>query len=201
MPLAVLSLCLALPGVVSAQDVDPEWPCIQRLVETISPAIMWPLPVDEAMSSEWKTDEEVRQLARRLGDLETYTDADRAAVEAFAGSLAAEEKEHRLNLLAVGILEVANEVRKLYISGIKRYTRQQIAIADQIESTLNELSLQEESQNGESAVNREEIVSTLRWHERVYDQREAAIRLLCEQPVEREESLSDVLRDVAQYLP
>jgi hypothetical protein len=192
---------MACPGTLLAQQVDPEWPCIQRLVETVSPAVMWPLPVDDVMYSAWKQDEEVRNLAERLGDLDAYTDEHRAMVRRFVDGLPAEAREERLNLLAVGIVDVTNGVRRHYISGIKRYTRQQIAIADQIEAALNELSVLGDSDAADADARREEISTTLRWHERVYDQREQAIRSLCEQPVELEETLSDVLRDVAQYLP
>ena len=38
-------------------------------------------------------------------------------------------------------------------------------------------------------------------HQRVYDQRENAIQSLCERPVQLEETLSSVLRELAIYLP
>ena len=186
-----------------AQQVDDEWPCIQQLVDEVSPVVMWPLPVDDIESGAWRKNASIRSLAEHLGDIQQYGDKDRGDVELFADgltSLSDEQRELQLNLLALGILDVTNRVRRDYISGIKRYTRQQIAIADQIGNTLNELSVLEDAQDVD-AEKKEEILATLRWHERVYDQREQAIQSLCEQPVELEEVLSDVLRDVAQYLP
>jgi hypothetical protein len=53
----------------------------------------------------------------------------------------------------------------------------------------------------ESVARQAEIEETLRWHERVYDQRERAIQSLCERPVVLEEKLSAVLRELGQYLP
>ncbi len=231
--LCALLSCSVLGSVAQAQDVDPEWPCVQRLVPDVSPAVMWPLPVEEDMHSLWKQDAVIRPLAERLGDLPAYTEAEAAAVSNFAQSVPDEQKEAQLTLLAVGILDVTNSIRRHYISGIKRYTRQQIAIAEQIGATLNEISSLEGTSDGspnsssnssstglptgspagtaarspdmrasdEPDPRREEVMATLTWHERVYDQREHAIRSLCEQPVELEETLSDVLRDLAQYLP
>ncbi len=220
------SLCALLNysmmgGIAQAQDVNPEWPCVQRLVPDVSPAVMWPLPVEEDMHSLWKQDAVIRPLAERLGDLPAYTEAEAAAVSEFVQSIPDEQKEAQLTLLAVGILDVTNGIRRHYISGIKRYTRQQIAIADQIGATLNVISSLEGASNGspngspsgtaarstdmpasdEPDPRREEMMETLKWHERIYDQREHAIRTLCEQPVELEETLGDVLRDLAQYLP
>jgi hypothetical protein len=197
---AALLVCLQFPGVALSQQSDQEWPCIQQLVENISPVVMWPLPVDDALSAQWQQDETVSTLAEQLGDLHEYGDDGKAVVEHFASGIPDAQKEHKLSLLAVGILDVSNRVRRHYISGIKRYTRQQIAIAEQISNTLNELSVLGDSKDVDTN-KRDEILATLQWHERVYDQREQAIRSLCEQPVDREEVLSDILRDVARYLP
>lgn len=223
--LCVLLSCTVTGGIAHAQTADPEWPCVQRLVPDVSPAVMWPLPVEQDMHSRWKQDAVIRPLAERLGDLPAYTAAEQEAVKSFAQRIPDEQRETQLSLLAVGILDVTNGIRRDYINGIKRYTRQQIAIADQIGETLNSISSLEDSSqgspgdspdsspdgtdarspdmpvSGEPDPRREEMMSTLKWHERIYDQREHAIRTLCEQPVELEETLSDVLRDLAQYLP
>lgn len=197
---AMVALCL-YSSVLPAQEVDEEWPCIQRLVMEVSPAVMWPLPIEEGLHSQWSKSDTVRPLAEQLGDLNAYTEIEQQQVASFADGVPDAEKEQQLSLLAVGVLDVSNRIRKQYIGGIKRYTRQQIAIAGQIEGTLNELSLLDDRQAATDDPQREELLATLRWHERVYDQREHAIRSLCDQPVELEETLSDVLRDLAQYLP
>ena len=144
--------------------------------------------------------------------------------------MAEDAREDALTRLADGTVAVANERRALYLDGIRRYTRQQIAIAGQIESTLNRLAeLDDAAAAGEAATNggatgraaddgdssadssgdaravtaaeRVEIEETLVWHERLYDQRERSIRALCERPVELEELLSETLREIAYRLP
>ena len=177
--------------------MDPEWPCIQRLIPEVSPAVMWPVPVEDNMRTQYRQDPLLRSLAEELGDIETFDEAHQQSISKFADGIAESEREFQLTLLASGIVDVSNRVRKDYISGIKRYTRQQIAISQQIEDTLNELS-ELEGQNTEA---QQEVTETLRWHERVYDQRERSIQLLCEEPVELEQQLSEVLRYAAQYLP
>ena len=197
-----VSLCLLLTApVAQAQQVDPEWPCIQRLITVISPAIMWPIPVEDDLSQRWKSDDEVRPLAEHLGDLERFTDAEREAIETFAAAQNETDLEDRLSLLAVGVVGVTNKTRQHYIEGIKRYTRQQIDISHQIEESLNKLSVLGDDESSESLAAQSEIRDTLYWHERVYDQRERAILSLCEKPVELEERLSEVLREAAYYLP
>ena len=179
------------------QEVDPEWPCIQRLIPEVSPAVMWPVPVEDNMLTQYRQDPLLRSLAEELGDLETFTETHQQSISDFANGLSDSEREQQLTLLASGIVDVSNRIRKDYIRGIKRYTRQQIAISEQIENTLNELSRLE----GQNAEAQHEVEETLRWHERVYDQRERSIQLLCEEPVELEQQLSEVLRYAAQFLP
>ncbi|MGQ7847715.1 hypothetical protein ACUNV4_24695 [Granulosicoccus sp. 3-233] len=204
--LGALVFCGVFSGNALSQEADPEWPCIQRLVMEVSPAVMWPLPVEEGMHEQWRENDELRQLAEELGDLASYTTVEQQQVEAFAASVPEAEKERQLSLLAVGVLDVTNGVRQQYIRGIKRYTRQQIEIAGQIEETLNRISLLDSGNGSDGAAQslppeHADLLATLKWHERVYDQREHAIRSLCDQPVELEETLSDVLRDIAQFLP
>jgi len=200
----ITMLCVVVSAQVQvqahAQEIDPEWPCIQRLILEVSPAVMWPVPVEEDTLSQYRQNSEIRALAEELGDIEVFSELHQESISNFADNVVEDEKEHQLTLLATGVVDVSNRVRKDYISGIKRFTRQQIVISEQIENTLNELSLMEESA-GTDPEARRVVMETLRWHERVYDQRERSIQLLCEEPVELEQQLSEVLRYAAQYLP
>lgn len=188
-------------AVIAQEEIDPEWPCIQRLIVEVSPAVMWPIPVDETMQNSWRKDREVRKLAEQLGNLEVFDDEARNSIATFAESVSEPEKEMRLSLLATGVVSVSNRQRKQFIKGIKRYTRQQIAISKQIEDSLNQLTALEDAPTTDSAEKKQEIQETLHWHERVYDQRERSIISLCEEPVELEQQLSEILRETAQFLP
>ena len=107
----------------------------------------------------------------------------------------------RLDVIAESAVKATNERRSRYLDGIRRYTRQQIAISEQIETTLNQLAALDESASENPALDRDEIEQALVWHERLYDQRERSIRALCEQPVALEEHLAAVLRELAARLP
>ena len=183
----------------NAQSVDPEWPCVQVLVPNVVTAVFWPNVIDESLLGQWKNDQTVSSLARDLGDLVDFNDETRARIGKFAESIPENERHRQLDLLADGTVTVTNRLRRKYIQGIKRYTRQQISIAEQVEQSLNLLAQLENSGGNDAQIT--EVKETLDWHERVYDQREQAIRSLCEAPIELEEKLSLVLREMAQYLP
>lgn len=198
----VIGLGVEPASVNAASDTaaSPDWPCIQRLVPEVTAAVLWPIPIDASQANDWRADATLSEHAKRWGDLDSVDDDTRAAIQAFAESFPESERNRQLTLLAEAVLAVGNERRSLFIDGIKRYTRQQNAVAKQVEDLLNEA----ESLRGETgeaaAARRAEVQETLHWHQRVFEQRERAIVSLCEQPVAVEETLGEVLRELAQYL-
>ena len=192
---------LLVSATVPAQVIDPEWPCVQVLVPEIVSAVVWPKVIDESLIGVWKEDESLTAMVKKLSDLDEFTESERQLIADFAESVPEDSRADTLDMLADGIITLSNRRRTQYIEGIKRYTRQQISIAEQIVSTLNQLVELEAQPAPESVIRQAEIEETLHWHQRVYDQREHAIRSLCERPVELEEELSEVLRELAQYLP
>jgi len=196
----ILLISLLSPP-LQAQQSDPEWPCIQVLVPKIVIAVVWPQPVDPAAVGDWQNDAALVEIATRLSDIESVGETERRLIAEFSEEASPAARSERLNKLAYGIVALSNQRRERYIHGIKAYTRQQISIAKQIEASLNRLAELDANPEAENAGNRAEIEETLHWHQRVYDQRENAIQSLCERPVELEQTLSNVLRELAIYLP
>jgi len=199
--LIALAFVLSSYRPVSANTPDPEWPCIQALVPVVELGVLWPEVLTEDDLGQWKKDKRVEPLARKLGALVQYTDAERQLVEQFIEQTPQTDQVSVLNRLAEGTLAVANQRRTHYIKGIKKYTRQQTAISLQIQDGLNKLAQLEQENSQADPTERDELRDTMAWHQRVFDQREHAMTALCDQPVLVEQTTSDVLRDLAQYLP
>jgi hypothetical protein len=115
---------------LAATGENPDWPCIQRLVPEIAPAVVWagpPLdPVDGSPSP--AIDRLAEELAARRVPL---TEAE-AQVEAFAETLAAEQKDAQLTRLFARTLAIINQDRTSIIQGIKKYARGERALAESI---------------------------------------------------------------------
>ncbi len=196
-----LLITLSLSPLAGARQLDPEWPCVQVLVPEIVAAVVWPQPIDKSTSGSWQLDDSLVAMVEKLNDLDEFAETERQLIADFVTSVPLETRTATLNRLADGIVSLANRRRTQYIVGIKRYTRQQISIAAQVESTLNQLASMDEKAGAGDLTARLEIEETLHWHQRVFDRREHAIQFLCERPVELEERLATVLRELAQYLP
>lgn len=200
-PLNVVLMVLLIHQPTSVLAADPDWPCIQALVPVVELGVLWPEMLPESDLGKWKRDERVAPLARKLGALRNYTDNERLLVEQFVEQIAEAEQVSVLNRLAEGTLAIANQRRSHFIKGIKKYTKQQSAISVQIQEGLNRLAQIEQDKDQTHTAEREELIETMAWHQRVFDQREHSMIALCDQPVLVEQTTSDVLRDLAQYLP
>jgi len=194
----LLGAAAVLSSIAHAQPTDPEWPCVQVFVPEVITAIYWPEVIPDEHLGLWKESPELEALVNELGNIDRFTDEERQRIQAFAEAVPETDKLAVLNSVANGVVATTNQRRMRFLQGIKKYTRQQIAIAAQIESTLNELAALNDADDNER---KSEIEETLAWHERVYDQRERSIISLCDRPVELEEKLSSVMRELSQYLP
>jgi len=190
-------------GAASAQKNDPgiDWPCIQGFVPEVAAAVIWPEIIEEETIGKWRKDKAIKTVVNDFGSLEVFTDIDRVRLADFAESVPEEERITAFNMAADGILHRFNQRRSKYFSGIRKYTRQQIDVANQIETHLNELATLTNKTDEVSLARIKQLQDTTAWQQRIFDRRESAIRLLCETPVELESLLGDILRDLAQYLP
>lgn len=182
-------------------EIDLEWPCIQGYVPEVGVAVVWPEPIEEDMLGSWLKDKELKKVVNDFGALETFDDVARARLETFAESVLQENRIDVYSQVADGIVYRFNQRRTEYLKGIRKFTKQQIAISEKVQSHLNELVELENKTDADSVTRTAELRETTAWQQRIFDRREGAIRSLCETPVELESLMGEILRDLAQYLP
>lgn len=182
-------------------EIDLEWPCIQGYVPEVGVAVVWPEPIEEDMLGSWLKDKELKKVVNDFGALETFDDVARTRLESFAESVLQESRIDVYSQVADGIVYRFNQRRTEYLKGIRKFTKQQIAISEQVQSHLNELVELENKTDADSVKRTTELRETTAWQQRIFDRREGAIRSLCETPVELESLMGEILRDLAQYLP
>ena len=185
----------------SNPEIDVEWPCIQGYVEEVAVAVVWPEPIDENSLGSWLKEKELKKVVNYFGALEVFDEPARSRLQIFAESVSEEQRIQVYNQVADGIVYRFNQRRSDYLKGIRKFTRQQIAISEKVQAHLNELVSLENKTDTDSIKRIAEIKETTVWQQRIFDRRESAIRILCETPVELETLMGDILRDLAQYLP
>lgn len=196
---ATLVAMMAAP--INAQvTMDPDWPCIQILVPTISSAVVWDGPSIEGLEASWRDQVGV---ARLVGSVtQRHVDAGQAEqkIGAFAQSQPAADRNAALTTVFAGIWEVLNEKRQDMIERIKEFARQQSARANRIENMLLELDVIESDSSPTSDANIAKFRQDLILEVRIFEDREKSIVYLCELPVKIEGKMGALARAISVQL-
>jgi hypothetical protein len=193
--LAFAVLCLAL-GVrpAAAAGEDPDWPCVQRLVPEIAPAVVWAGPPLDSVDG--GSSPAIDQLATELAARRIPLAEAEAQVEAFATTLAADQKDGQLTRLFARTLEIINRDRTSIIEGIKKYARGERALAE----TITEKNDRLRELPTDQVLERDALIAERDWDIRIYDDRRSALPYLCEQPVLLEQRAFALGRAIAAHL-
>ena len=201
--LAAMALVVAgtLPA-LAVDDANPNWPCVQRKVETLTSAQIWDgPPVDDIKN--WWEDKEVNKLVNYAVTRRVPMEDVEMAIEKFANSMPeGPERDKRLTLLFAGVLDRTNTVRGQIIRGIETFQTRQVARAAELEresSRLAELHKKAEDDPAKA----EEVKKAqdeYDWNARVFKEREGNIPVACEIPVDIEQRAFAVARAIRFHM-
>jgi hypothetical protein len=190
--LALLGAAGILPA--AAATDDPDWPCTQRLVPEIAPAMIWSGPPLDAVDG--PASPVVDQLAATLSARRVPIHDAEAQVGDFASTLADQQRDEQLTRLFARMLEIINHDRSSIIQGIGKYARGQRALAKTIGEANERLNELPKDQVHE----REALIAERDWDIRIYDDRRSSLTYLCEQPVLLEQRAFALARAIASHL-
>lgn len=185
----------------SARAADPrypDWPCVQAKVPEISVAAVWAgPPLDEAEKA-WETDQRVKDLVARLAPRRvSIDDAKKAVADFIIGSSA--EREQTGTLLFAGLFDRLNRERTEIMNGIERLGRRQKELADKIRSDISELHKSQDTAHPNEA-RIQELSAQVEWSTRIFEDRQKAVRYVCEVPTLIEQRLFALSRATQQAM-
>jgi hypothetical protein len=194
-------IALAAPRVHAADPANPDWPCVQRKVVTLTSAQMWDgPPVDDLR--QWRDNEEIRKLVTVLASRRVPLEEAAGAIARFAETQPPNKRDEALKLVFAGLLEVINNDRAVVMSGIERFQQRQRGRAAEIERQGAVLrQLKERAASDEAA--RAELASTqdrYNWDVRVFSERQQSLPLACEVPVLLEQRLFELGREIRSHM-
>jgi hypothetical protein len=192
---AAIALALAFCAVASAGTAatrrDPDWPCQQIKVPTISAAAVWSGPSFEGLQP-WRDNQEVTDLVERLAARRTSLDEAQKLIDAFSDK-AGPEKRARLLLVFAGVFEELNKQREEVIGGLARVAHRQTQSADQIRAENHDfLELRDKPDGDPNKL--KELGDKLDWETRIFEDRSRSISFACEVPVLIEQRLFAIAR-------
>jgi len=196
-PMVALLAALAAAGANAAEPANPDWPCIQHKVPTLTSAQMWDgPPVDDEES--WRDNAEVVKLIPTLASRRVPMSEAAAAIEAFAAAQPKEKRDEALKLLFAGLLKTVNADRAVVMSGVERFQKRQKARAGEIQRQGEAIrQLRKRAETDDKA--RPELTAAedrYNWDVRVFTERQQSLPLACEVPVLIEQRLFELAREI-----
>ena len=190
-----------VPTAHAADAANPDWPCIQRKVATLTSVQMWDGPaVDD--STQWKDNEETRKLVAVLVSRRVSLEQAATSIAQFAAAQPEDKRDEALKLLFAGLLSTVNTDRATVMNGIERFQRRQKARAAEIERQDAELRRIKERATTDPNARAELTAAEDRhnWDIRVFTERQQSLPLACEVPVVIEQRLFELGREIRTHM-
>jgi hypothetical protein len=197
--LAAALLLAAGPAVAAPPLRDPDWPCQQIKMPSLSLGAVWTGPDLTPALATWTADAEAADLARRLGQRRLPLDAAQAAIRDFARAAGA-ARQPKLMALAAGLFATLDAERTQVVAGLDRFGRRQKQLADSIRADLEKLRTAPAAGDTAAATPAGPLSDQLGWETRLFEQRRQAVATACDVPNRIEQRLFALLRTIAEQL-
>jgi len=199
---ATLALAIAICGLpergAAATRYDPDWPCQQIKVPSISLAAIWSGPALDGLADQWQGDPDVADLVAKLAARRTPLDDVQKLIDAF-GEKAGADRRKRLLLVFAGLFQELNRQRDELMSGLARVARRQSAFASQIRAENHDF-LELRGKPDSDPAKLKELSDKLDWDMRIFDDRRRSIGFACEVPVLIEQRIFAIARMIEAKL-
>jgi hypothetical protein len=182
----------------TADPRHPDWPCNQIKVPEISVASIWAGPPIEDVGNAWQDDPQIRDLVPRLAARRTPLEEAEKTITDFLAADPARRGE-RGKLLFAGLFATLNQERGAVMTGIERFVQKQKDFAESIRAKARTLRELQDAPNHDQA-KIEELVESINWDTRVFEEKRTTIRYVCEVPVTIERRLGALSRAIQQAL-
>lgn len=189
----------AQPGQRTTAAVDPDWPCVQVKVPTMSYGQMWAGPSIEEALKTWRNDRGVEDLVALLAARRTKMDEARTEIDAFAKD-AGKDRDARLAQLFAGVFDTLNAERSQVMNGISRYSRKQRALSDRIRTERIAMADRFKDLASQQSQEAQDAQNALDWDTRIYEERSQSLNYLCETPVILEQRAFELGREIQARL-
>jgi hypothetical protein len=176
-PIGLAAALLAAPA-LTAQEADPDWPCVQRRVEHLSLAVMWPQPVPETDDA---LPDELRGLAEQMALRRVSIEELGSAIDGLAAERPDLDADTYGRIFAAAFERIDRQ-RAQIVRGIARYAQGQATLASEIDALRAEFA-ELEAADEPDFDRLDQLDAEIDWRERLFDERNSALNYVCESPV------------------
>lgn len=188
--MAAGAFCFASLATAAVDPKNPDWPCVQKKVENLSPTAIWDGPAIDDHKN-WFSAEKIPALVTKLASRRVPMEKATAAIDDFAKSVPEADRDAQMTKLFSGLFDTVNTQRRSIIGGIEKYQRSQKSRAEELEQQgVNLANLRGDIiVDDTAAVPESEEEQKLYWAGRIFQERQLNIPIACELPALLEERL------------
>ena len=181
--LAALPLALIFHA-ASAQmpSQNPDWPCAQRLVETLEPGSYWNGPVPP--HADWRDDDKIFPLATDIVDRDTPEADAMSKLSAYADTIPQDKRAHDIPFLFGALVDQTNDQRSILVKRIEQLGHRQREMGDVISKISNAVDA-----SPATDPNHDDLVGKRDLDIRVFKETQFTMRYACEAPANMERRL------------
>ncbi len=181
-------LTLLLLAAAGPPSKDADWPCVQRLVPTVTAGTFWAGPQP---TGDWRGNPQVAALVAEVAPRSVPREAGVSRLEAFAADLPPPDRRELLPLVFAGLVDETNAERTQIIERLHAIARRQRGLTDVVGRVTAELrGLPADAPEAK----REEVADRRAFLIRDYESVERTIRYACETPVQLDARLGAFAR-------
>jgi hypothetical protein len=183
---------------------NPDWPCVQRKVLTLTSAQIWDgPPVDDLKG--WEDDEKIGELTKYVLRRRLTLEVVEKAIKDYAQSIPQGERDKKLTELFASVLSATNKDRQFVMRKVEEFQRRQRARSKELEREGQKLVEMEqdippEDQMGprDAAMSPEQ--QEYNWNARIFQERQQNLTMACEIPVLIEQRAYEVAQLIRQQM-
>jgi hypothetical protein len=162
---------------------DPDWPCVQRLVPTLTAGTLWG---GHDAGADWRTDPRVAAVVTAAAPRAVSAKEAATRLEQFVATVPTAERPAVLAQVFAALIDQTNVERAEIIERLRGIARRQRTLTEMTSRVTAELrALPPDA----PAAQREEVVSRRAFLIREYEDIERTIRYACDAPVQMEAKL------------
>jgi len=179
----LLAAALAAAGwaLAAGRPQDPDWPCQQLLVPRLMAAAYWNGPPLAGLG-DWHADAAVVKLVEELAPRRVSTRDGVTAIAGFAKSLVG-DRQRRLSLLFLGLLETSDRERAALIGELKQIGHRQRELAALVARLAKQLDAIPPDATGEAAAQRLDLQQRHDFTARNFEEIQRTIGYACQAPI------------------
>lgn len=139
-PAAILTMALCQHAAAQPKPPDPDWPCQQLLVPTLSAGSYWDGPAVRTGDTSWRDDPKMTELVENVVNRDTPDSEAAADLTHYAASIPKSRRAAALTRLYGFIVDEANDERSQVIDRIDNLSRRQQALSKTIDDINRQIA-------------------------------------------------------------